>query len=198
MDAKSKIKATPTQSLPVDVGFKFKGKYIVFIIDVSGSMFKEDRIGQVKAGLKMLITSMDKNFYIEVINYPDGIHNDFRSLWGHMKQTTMEHKNEIYRFLQTLKPFGATPTRTVLKHVMQNYPHTTDIVLLTDGAPTLSNSKVQDNIDTVLTEVRNMNGRRIQINAIGVGSDFITDKTNTKYLFLQRLSQENNGFFVGF
>jgi hypothetical protein len=37
----------------LDVGFKFKGQNIVFIIDTSLSMLTEDRMGQVKAGLKM-------------------------------------------------------------------------------------------------------------------------------------------------
>jgi septal ring factor EnvC (AmiA/AmiB activator) len=56
------------KGLPVDVGFKFKGKKIVFVIDVSGSMVREDRIGQVKAGLKMLITSMPADYQLDVIS----------------------------------------------------------------------------------------------------------------------------------
>jgi hypothetical protein len=53
----------------VDVGFKFKGKEILFIIDTSYSMIEEDRMGQVKAGLKMLITSLGPDFRVEVIRY---------------------------------------------------------------------------------------------------------------------------------
>ncbi len=52
---------TPKEPAPVaapvnmDIGFKFAGKKIVFIIDTSYSMTQEDRMGQVKAGLKMLL-----------------------------------------------------------------------------------------------------------------------------------------------
>jgi Mg-chelatase subunit ChlD len=189
---------TQESTAPVDVGFKFKGKYVVFVIDVSGSMKSEDRIGQVKAGLKMLITSMEKNFYIDVINFPDGTKSEFRQLWGHMKQMDESNKKSVYRFLQDLVPYGATPTRVVLKHVLQNYPHATDIVLLSDGAPTIHNSKQFEDIDQVLAEVQSYNGGRVQINTIGVGSDFIENKQNPKYQFLHRLSQQNHGFFVGF
>lgn len=187
-----------SKNVDIDVGFKFRGKYIVFIIDVSGSMYKEDRIGQVKAGLKMLITSMSEDFYIDVLNFPHATISNFRPLWGHFKKTTQYNKDAIYMFLQDLKPYGATPTRSVLKHVLQNYNYITDIVILSDGAPTKSNSKDLDDIPDVLKEIRYHNGGRVQINAIGVGSDFIKDKDNPKYKFLSTLSEENGGFFVGF
>lgn len=201
-DLKKKEKETkevsPNSGKDVDVGFNFRGKYIVFVIDVSGSMHTEDRIGQVKAGLKMLITSMGEEFYIDVIHFPHHQVSDYRPLWGFMKKTTDVNKSNIYNFLQNLKPYGATPTRSVLKYVLQNYNHATDIVLLSDGAPTKTNSKEFDDIESVLKEVSYYNGGRIQINTIGVGSDFIKNKSNPKYQFLKKLSEQNSGFFVGF
>lgn len=184
--------------IDADVGFKFKGKKIVFIIDVSGSMYKEDRIGQVKAGLKMLITSMGKDFSVDVVSYPHGMYASYRPLWSRIRPMTKENKMQVYSFLHELRPFGSTPTRDVMKYTLQNYRDATDIVLLSDGAPTKVNSKELDDITSVLNDIDDRNSRKIQINSVGVGSDFLTNTRNTKYKFLKRLSEMNGGFFVGF
>jgi hypothetical protein len=51
-------------------------KKIVMIIDLSGSMseennkYKEDRLSQVKAALKMFIAGMDQDYYIDIVYFP--------------------------------------------------------------------------------------------------------------------------------
>ncbi|MGB0452169.1 MAG: VWA domain-containing protein [Bacteriovoracaceae bacterium] len=182
----------------IDVGFKFKGKRIVFIIDVSGSMRNEDRIGQVKAGLKMLITSMDHSFHIDVVHFPNGIQGHYRSKWGSLKQMGNQNKDQVYQFLHSLRPFGATPTRSVMRYALRNYPSATDIVLLSDGAPTRPNTKQRDDIGSVIRDIASQNTKEVQINTVGVGSNFLTNTQNDKYIFLKRLSELHNGFFVGF
>lgn len=186
------------QGIPVDVGFRFKGKRIVFLIDVSGSMVMEDRIGQVKAGLKMLITSMGREFQIDVVQFPSNYNFSYKSLWGDLNSVSEDNKVHIYNFLFNLRPYGATPTRDVLTYALENYPHLTDIVLLSDGAPTVKSGKHEDDIEDVLRVVRKKNNRKIQINTIGVGSDFLRDQYNTKYIFLKKLAEQNKGFFYGF
>ncbi|PIP93764.1 MAG: hypothetical protein COW00_07720 [Bdellovibrio sp. CG12_big_fil_rev_8_21_14_0_65_39_13] len=183
--------------IPVDVGFRFKGKRIVFLIDVSGSMVIEDRIGQVKAGLKMLITSMGKEFLIDVVFFP-GYTSSYQYLWGQMNPVDEVNKEDIYNFLFFLKPYGATPTRDVLTYALRNYPYMSDIVLLSDGAPTVNSGRYEENIEDVLRDIRSKNNRKIQINTIGVGSDFLKNKNNPKYVFLEKLAKQNNGFFYGF
>lgn len=195
---KDEARDRKTASIPVDVGFKFKGKRIVFVIDVSGSMFMEDKIGQVKAGLKMLITSMGEDFSIDVVHFPDGMAREYRYLWGRPKQMSKRNKQVVYRFLHDLRPWGATPTRATMQFALRNYKDATDIVLLSDGAPTRSNSKQTDDIYSVISDIKSRNSRGVQINTIGVGSDFLMDTHNPKYIFLKRVSEQNQGFFVGF
>lgn len=198
-ESKKIIEEQKKQSgIDADVGFKFKGKKIVFIIDVSGSMYREDRIGQVKAGLKMLITSMGKDFSIDVVSYPHGMYASYRPLWSRIRPMSQENKMEVYGFLHELKPFGSTPTRDVMDYALKNYRDATDIVLLSDGAPTKVNSKELDDIGSVLNDIQSKNHTKIQINSVGVGSDFLTNTTNPKYKFLKRLSEMHDGFFVGF
>ncbi len=182
-----------------DVGFKFKGKKVLFIIDTSLSMREEDRIGQVKAGLKMLLTALPAEFSVDVIQYPLGQRAPFKPLWGSVRNNSAENKHEVLDFIYNLKPFGGTPTRDVLLYALRNYQgNITDIVLLSDGAPSLHNSNQKDDIYDILKVVRESNQAKVQINTIGVGSDFIYDKTSSHYQFLSLLAEETDGFFVGF
>ena len=184
--------------IPADVGFKFKGKYIVFVIDVSGSMNYDDKIGQVKAGLKMLITSMGTDFYISVVQYPFRGKRDHHALWRHLKSMTPENKTAVYNYLHNLKAYGSTPTRSVMKWTLERYQYATDIVLLSDGAPTISGKAKLDQIDDVLDDISLHNTRKVQISTIGVGKDFLVDKTNPRFRFLKDLAEKNGGFFHGF
>lgn len=182
----------------LDIGFKFKGKSILFIIDTSYSMVEEDRMGQVKAGMKMLITSLSPDYKLEVVQYPYGGRAPFRSLWGIPKDNTAVNQMDVFDFIYTLRPLGGTPTRDVLLFALRNYSDITDIVLLTDGAPTYHNSNKKDDVYDILKVVRDENESRVQINSIGVGSQMTQDKTSDRYKFLSALANESGGFFVGF
>ena len=182
----------------LDVGFKFKGKEIVFIIDTSYSMIEEDRIGAVKAGIKMLLTSLPGSYKIEIIQFPFGERAPFRSMWGDIRGFKAMNKMDAIEFVQALKPSGGTPTRDTLLFVLNNYESISDIVLLTDGAPTYHNSNKKDDIFEILRLVREANLRKVQINTIGVGSNMLKDQTSNDYKFLNLLALESKGFFVGF
>lgn len=182
----------------LDIGFKFKGKEIVFIIDTSYSMIEEDRMGGVKAGIKMLLTSLPGTYKVEIVQFPLGERAPFRSMWGTIKDFKSMNKTDAIDFVQTLRPSGGTPTRDTLLFVLKNYETISDIVLLTDGAPTYHNSNKKDDIFEILRLVRESNPRKVQINTIGVGSNMLKDQTSNEYKFLSLLASENKGFFVGF
>lgn len=186
----------PLQDL--DIGFKFKGKSIVFIIDTSYSMTDEDRMGQVKAGIKMLLTALGNGYKIEVVQFPLGERAPFRSMWGTIREFAGINRMDAFDFIYSLRPSGGTPTRDTLLYVLKNYETISDIVLLTDGAPTYHNSNRKDDIFEILRLVREENFRKVQINTIGVGSNFLRDKESEQYKFLSLLASENDGFFVGF
>jgi hypothetical protein len=186
------------QGIPVDVGFNFKGKNVLFVIDVSGSMAFEDRIGQVKAGLKMLITSMPADYHVNVVSFPSR-QKSYNKLWTYLKPMNSKNKSKVYDYLYKLRPFGWTPTRITLQHALTYYDDLSDIVLLSDGSPTLRKSNHIDDIDEIIKEVKANNySDSIQINTIGVGRDFLSNKDNDHYRFLKTLSKDHNGFFYGF
>ncbi len=189
---------TPEGDMNADVGFKFKGKNIVFVIDTSYSMTEEDRMSQVKAGLKMLLTSLSAAFRIEIVQFPLGERAPFRSMWGTTKDFQGINRMDAFDFIYALNPSGGTPTRDTLLFVLKNYESLSDIVLLTDGVPTYHNSNQKDDIYEILRQVRESNPTKVQISTIGVGSNFLKDKSSEQFKFLSLLSQEHNGFFVGF
>jgi Mg-chelatase subunit ChlD len=190
--------ATTKGVLDVDVGFKFKGKNIVFLIDVSGSMVTGGRIGQVKAGLKMLITSMSKDYKIDVVHFPGKGKNSYYAHWSYLQNLGSEQKEEVYEFLEKLRPKGKTPTRSALRYALTRYEDATDIVVLSDGSPTVQGGKSYDDIYDILKEIKRMNTRGVRISAIGVGKLFLSNKGKDRYKFLNGLAKENNGFFFGF
>lgn len=182
----------------LDSGFKYRGKNIVLIIDISGSMNAEDRIGQVKAGLKMLVTSMSADFNVDIVHFPGDGMQKYNALWGSLRSLTPDNKQAIYQFIGGLTPRGGTPTREALEYGIKQYSNATDIILLTDGSPTTSAGQY-DNIFSLVSTITRLNGNRVQINAIGVGSSFLKLKESNHYLFLERLARDNgNGFFYGF
>jgi ABC-type enterochelin transport system ATPase subunit len=59
----------------VDLGFKFKGKNILFILDTSGSMQSKNRIDGVKGGLKLILNSFSDEYQTNIIFFPDYSNN---------------------------------------------------------------------------------------------------------------------------
>jgi hypothetical protein len=184
--------------IDADIGFNFKGKNLVFLIDTSYSMIEEDRMTQVKAGIKMLLTSLPSDYKVEVIQFPLGEEQPYRSLWGKTQDFNTKKRMEAFDFIYSLKPWGGTPTRDTLMFVLGHYKGISDIILLTDGAPTFHNSDKKDDIYDLARQVRDHNFDKIQINTIGVGVNFVKDQESEQFRFLDMLSHQSKGFFVSF
>jgi hypothetical protein len=195
--AEAEKKSSDGQTL--DIGFKFKGKRIVFAIDTSRSMYDEDRMGQVKAGLKMLILSMPAGFEIEIVQFPNGRRSAYKPMFSSLKPLQAESKYDALDFVYAMKPNGATPIRDTFNFIFKNYKNVSDIVLLTDGEPSLHESPLKDDIYDLLSHITKLNkNTKIQINAIGVGQEVLKDKTANAYQFLKLLAEQHSGFFIGF
>ena len=158
-----------------------------------------EKIGQVKAGLKMLIASMGKEYKVDVVYYPHSAGQDYYPLWGVTQPLhNLRIKEEVYDFLNNLVPKGSTPTRAAMLYAMSNYKDASDIVLLSDGLPTIPGSRKVEDYKDLIKDILWHNGRGIQINAIGVGKMVFNSKGNDLYKFLKELSSKTSGFFYGF
>ena len=177
-----------------DVGFKFgASKRIVFLLDISGSMGNDNKLGEVKAGLKMLVATMDPDFYVDVVIFPRPGGNDgYASLWSSVKPMNQSNKTRLFQYLNTLAADGGTPVRETLLNALKNYTNLSDLVLLCDGEPS------DGDPDDILNDVKAKNTNNVKVNTIGVGREYSTNPSSPKVAFLRHLASQNNGFFIAF
>ncbi len=204
---------TPDDDCPppvnADIGFKFKGKRIVFILDASGSMLevsngKEDRLYPVKAAVKMILAVMGSDFSADIVQFPyfEGSNcSAYRANWRGVQMLTAGSKEDAYRFIYAIssKQGNGTPSEEAILYVLHNYPDITDIVFISDGTPTVACDDTNPvPIDPILEKVKRANTGRVRINTIGVGSDFFSNPQSDQVRFMTELAKENdNGFFIG-
>ncbi len=188
-------------------GVKFNDKNIVFVVDVSGSMDDDpepEKLDQVKAGLKMLVASMDDSYKIDIVIFPKSPQQDWDALYNRLTPVSDKQKYAIYRHLAPIYARNCTPTRSVLEHVLTDdaYKNAGTITFLSDGLPTKSIAGSTDCPDDppkeVLSYVRNINKGKV-INTIGVGKVYRNSaSSDPKVKFMKELAKQNGGFYIGF
>lgn len=188
-------------------GFDIKDKNVVFVVDLSGSMKEApetDKLDQVKAGLKMMVATMDDNYKIDVVTFPKSKTEFYGYKYGKLTTVTESVKYDVYRYLSGLRAFGCTPTRQVMDYVLTTpaYKGAGTVILLSDGAPTMPpnpNECDTDDIPNVLSEIKTKNAGSRVINCIGVGADFRNENMgNPAVKFMNDLAKQNAGFYIGF
>ncbi len=189
-------------------GVKFSDKNIVFVLDVSGSMEADpepQKLADVKAGIKMLIATMDEKFKIDIVIFPESPTKDFKYLYGDLKPVTEDLKYTVYRQLNKLYARNCTPTRSVMDFVFSHpaYKNAGNITFLSDGLPTISEEGSTDcpgdPSRDVLSFIKKLNGGKKTINTIGVGKDYRTSSSSDpKVKFMKDMARQNGGFYIGF
>lgn len=189
------------------LGFEFKDKNVVFVVDVSGSMDdapEPQKLDEVKAGIKMMIATMSNDYRVDVVIFPKSKDERYGYKYGSLKKVTEDVKYDIYNYLSGIKAHGCTPTRDVMKFVLEspNYADAGTVIYLSDGLPTKRISETEcdgDDVPGVESFIKNLNGGKRVINCIGVGKDFRTRASaDPKVQFMQNIASQNGGFYIGF
>lgn len=189
-------------------GVKFNDKNIVFVVDVSGSMDDDpepEKLDQVKAGLKMLVASMDESYKIDILIFPKSPTVDYDGLYNRLAPVSEKQKYAIYRHLAPIYARNCTPTRSVLEHVLTSpaYKDAGTITFLSDGLPTQSiagsTECPEDPPKEVLSYVKKLNTSKKVINTIGVGKVYRNSASkDPKVTFMKSMAKQNGGFYIGF
>ncbi len=162
-----------------------KPAHLTFVIDVSGSMAKENRLGLVKRSLAMLVEKLDERDTIGVVVYGT---NGRRVL----APTSVANRERILAAIEPLTPEGSTNLQDGLD---LGYEMATEsfvrgasnrVVLCTDG---VANTGVTE-ADSLLARIRNEAKRGIDMMALGFGMGNYNDA------LLQRLADEGNGQYA--
>ncbi len=164
------------------IGSEKKNSVLTFVIDISGSMDMENRLGLVKKSLNMLVDQMGENDSIGIAVY--GTRG--RKLLEH---TSGDNKSLIKKKIQGLKPEGSTNAaeglRIGFKMANENYVKDANnrIILCTDG---VANQGLTDAED-ILKTVEDYSKRGITLSAFGFGMDNYND------IFLEKLADQGDG-----
>ena len=152
-------------------------KDFIFVIDVSGSM-QGEKIEQAREALKFCINGLNKEDRFEIITFSSSINNFQREL---KKAGQDEIENARY-FINNLNANGGTNINeamlTALKLKTERNERPTNIVFLTDGLPT----EGEQDINTILANIKNAGNDFIRIFSFGVGYDvntFLLDKISS-------------------
>ncbi len=162
-----------------------KDASLTFVMDVSGSMADEDRIGMVKHGLTKLVDQLGPNDRVAIVAFSE-------DAWVVLEPTSVENRYRILEAINSLRPMNSTNTeaglRTGYELAHRNYRDgvINRVILASDGVANVGNTD-----PTVLAQyAQDYYGRNIFLSTIGVGHGNYNDQ------FLEQLADKGNGAYA--
>lgn len=159
-----------------------KDAILTFVVDVSGSMNTENRLGLVKKSLKLLVENLGEGDQVAIVKY----NTVAESVLGHTK---LDEKQKILDAIDSLSPGGSTNAEAGL---LLGYQKASDafqkgkinrVILLSDGVANVGNTGP----DAILKEIGSYKQKGILITAIGVGMGNYND------VLLEQLADRGDG-----
>lgn len=140
------------------------GQTFTFVMDTSGSMAADDKIGQARRTLQHCIEKLRPRDHFNVIRFSTAVENFRRT----PVKATSGNKAEAIDFATELQAAGGTAIHdallTALDQKAPSYqPH--QVIFVTDGTPTVGPAQVDEIVDAVRPKI----GRNTRIFTFGVG-----------------------------
>jgi len=171
---------TVTPKVKIEAG-KIIKKDIVFVCDTSGSMNADGKIAQARKALKFCVNSLNKGDRFNIIAFS----GDVRYFKKTLVDGTQGNVKEAEAYINTMKAIGGTALNDAVLaalEVVKGAKNVPMIIFLTDGNPTIG----EQNVKTILKNVKDTNKAKCRLFVFGVGYD-----VNTKLLDL--MAEENRG-----
>ncbi|MFH1686428.1 MAG: von Willebrand factor type A domain-containing protein [bacterium] len=158
---------------------------LVFVIDVSGSMAREDRLGLVKDGLRMMVDNLKSNDRVGIVTYGS---------YGTevLQPTSVKHKRRILDAIDMLVAGGSTYAEQGIKLGYQMAARNFDserinrIILCSDGVANVG----QTGPEQILAEVQRYVKKGISLTAVGVGMGNYND------ILMEKLANKGDGQYA--
>lgn len=158
-------------------------KDIVFVLDTSGSMADDGKLGQAKGALRYCISKLSPKDRFGVIEFA----TEARPFRTGLVQASAEEKAAAKSFIEGLEARGGTNIHDALTKALlplegreKDRPYL--ICFLTDGLPTVGVTQSSE----LLNAIKKMNDDRARLFAFGVGYDVNTH-------LLDKVAEENGG-----
>ncbi|XP_075713583.1 inter-alpha-trypsin inhibitor heavy chain H2 isoform X2 [Rhinoderma darwinii] len=163
-------------------------KNILFVIDVSGSMWGI-KMRQTIEAMKAILDDLRPDDQFGIVDF----NHNIRCWKDELVYASSIEKQSAKKYVQNIQPIGGTNINEALLRAIfilkeasnQNIldPNSVSlIVLVSDGDPTVGELK----LSKILKNVKANNRDEFSVHSLGIGFD-------VDYDFLERLAQENNG-----
>lgn len=165
--------------------FERKPSVLTFVIDTSGSMNMENRLGLVKRSLRLLVENLDERDSVAIIEYGD-------SARAVLKPTNASRKGVIIDAIESLYPGGSTNAeagiRLGYRYAQSAFREDANnrVILCSDGVANVGNTDPE----IILSEVQSYVDSGITMTAIGVGMGNFND------VLLENLADRGDGFYA--
>ncbi len=157
---------------------------LVFTIDVSGSMAREDRLGLVKQSLRLLVDELRSDDKVAIVTYG----NRGSVL---LEATEGRNKGEILQAIDSLQPGGSTYVEDGLKvayklAVDEIEPgRITRVMVLSDGVGNVGNTGP----DSILSQVQEYVDQGVTLTTVGFGMGNYND------ILMEQLANDGDGAY---
>ncbi len=169
--------------------------HLVFVIDVSGSMDQENRLGLVKESLRLLVDQLGQGDDVSTPRSPKGDDTIGIVVYGSrgrevLEPTGLGERRRILEAIDSLRPEGSTNAQ---EGILLGYrmaarrfdpAHINRVVLCSDG---VANNGFTTSADGIFDTVRDQAARGITISTVGFGMGNYND------ILMERLAQIGDG-----
>ena len=162
-----------------------KDAILTFVIDVSGSMQKENRLGLVKKALTLLVDQLRPTDKVGIVVYG----SRGRLVLPH---TGIEQRSEILAAINSLAPGGSTNAEEGLRIGYDlawrnaSVNHVNRVILCSDGVANVGNTGP----DEILKEIRTYVNKGITLSMVGFGMGNYND------VLMERLADTGDGSYA--
>jgi len=188
-----KAKDIPTKDLP--------SSNLVFLIDVSGSMYDHNKLPLVKSSLKMLVDQLRDNDKVAIVTYAG-------SAGVKLESTSGDQKMKIKDVIDQLEAGGSTAGAAGIKKAYQiardNFIKggNNRIIMATDGDFNVGVSSDED-METLISKERE-SGVHISILGYGMGNykdskmEILANKGHGNYAYIDNISEARKAIVTEF
>jgi Ca-activated chloride channel family protein len=162
-----------------------KDAALTFVIDVSGSMDQENRLGLVKQALRLLVDELRPSDTVGIVIYGS-------TAEVILEPTSAENRQEILSGIDRLQPEGSTNAEDGLRlaYDMATKAYRPDginrVILLSDGVANVGNTGP----DSILAVIRDQVKQGIYLSTVGVGMGNYND------VLMEQLADDGNGNYA--
>ena len=183
----------PAVNMASFYGLEIRGKGALFVLDVSGSMSSDDRIGKLKGQMSNLLTALQNksaNLRYGLLTFGESVDSCFPAK-GMALNDEKNHKQAV-QFVDRIQAGGGTPMCEAFRHALSRIlpeGNIDTLVFLSDGQPSDGPpSMVLDLARRIHTQFQ------VRIHCISIGEE--TEPGSTEPSLLKQIADACGGTFT--